>query len=288
MKTFKYLLITLLSVGLFNSCLIEDETEYDNNDTGYNLATFQDARTTLAAIADGMEYDFDIKVKILGPTKDNVKNNVTLKVEVDNQAPIDETKFTRAVEGVHYKIKNPNITLSPSNNLLGLFNFTMLTEGIETPLAKSPVLVLKISEAIGDDIVTNSGKTITVTLNYACPSFLEGTYDVTTIYTATTGAVSTLNWTETISKTGIGKYRTGRVGHWTAETLGGTPGFTFTDVCGQLSVPSQNLVDLYSNIVEGTDFGTANPETGELYIEYSVCTATGCRYYKSTYVRVKD
>jgi hypothetical protein len=115
---------------------------------------------------------------------------------------------------------------------------------------------------------------------------LEGDYEVTTEYTGYDGTVTVLNWTEHITNTGIGEYRTERVGHWSIAALGGTPGFTFSDVCGKISVAGQNLVDTYSNWVEGTDFGSVDEATGNLYIEYSVCVDTGCRYYKSTYVKL--
>lgn len=278
MKTLKYFLILILGIGMFNSCLFEETAEVlEQNGQGPNIGGFEQARTSLSAIADGEEYKFDLKVKVFGPTSMNLKNDVTLTVAADPSST--------AVQGKHYRIDNPNVTLSPGQNMLGFFKITMLTEGIETPLAKSPVLVLKVSQATGDPMVLNSGKPISITMNYACPSFLEGTYDVTTEYTAYDGSVTILEWTETITNTGIGEYRTERVGHWTQAQLGGTPGFTFTDVCGQISVSGQNLVDLYSNWVEGTDFGSVDEETGNLYIEYSICVPTGCRYYKSTYVR---
>lgn len=277
MKTLKYFLIFILSTGLFNSCLIDDESTLELNGQGPNLGGFEQANTTISAIADGAEYKFDLKVKVFGPTSMNLTNDVTLKIAADPSST--------AVQGKHYRIDSPTITLSPSKNMLGLFKITMLTQGIKTPLAASPKLVLRVTEVTGDPNVLNSGKPINITMNYACPSFLEGTYDVTTEYTATTGAVSTLTWTEDIVKTGIGEYRTTRVGHWTPAQLGGTPGFTFTDVCGKLSIPGQNLVDLYANWVEATDFGSANEETGTLYMEYSVCYGGACRYYKSTYVK---
>jgi hypothetical protein len=242
------------------------------------LGGFELARTSLSAIADGEEYNFDLKVKVFGPTSMDVTQNVTLTVAADPSSS--------AKAGTHYRIDNPTVTLSPGQNMLGLFKITMLTEGIKTPLASSPVLVLNVTQATGDPMVINSGKPISVTLNYACPSFLEGDYEVSTEYTGYDGTVTMLNWTEHITNTGIGEYRTERVGHWTAADLGGTPGFTFSDVCGKLSVPGQNLVDTYSNWVEGTDFGSVDEATGNLYIEYSICTATGCRYYKSTYVKL--
>lgn len=277
MKTLKYILLFLLNVSLFNSCLIDNATDIDLNDKGPNLAGFEQTRTTFAAIADGEEYKFDLKVKVAGPTWQEVTNGVTLTVSVDPSST--------AIQGKHFKLSNPTITLLPGNNMLGLLTFTMLTKGIQTPLDVSPVVVLKVTQVSGDSKVINSGKPISITLSYACPSFLDGNYNVTTIYTATTGAVSTLKWTDVIKKTGIGEYRTSMVGHWSQAALGGTPGFTFSDVCGQLSVPEQNLVDLYSNLVTGTAFGKADPVTGNLYIEYSVCASGACRYYKSTYVK---
>lgn len=275
-KVYRILLL-MLSVGILNSCLIENETDLDLNDKGPNLASFEQSRTAFAAIADGAEYKFDVKMKVIGPTSMDIKNDITLTVAVDPSST--------AIAGTHFRLDSPTLTLSAANNLLGLFPVTMLTQGIATPLAVAPVLVLKVTQASGDDNIVANGKTISINLNYSCPSFLAGTYDVTTISTTVAGVSSTLNWTETIVNTGIGEYRTGRVGHWTPADLGGTPGFTFNDVCGQISVSGQNLVDLYSNWVEGTAFGTVDPVTGNLYIEYSICTTAGCRTYKSTYVK---
>ncbi len=279
MKTLKYILILILGMGMFNSCLFEEDTTLELNGKGPNIGGFDQARTSISAIADGTENKFDIKVKVFGPTSMDLKNDVVLTIGADPSST--------AVLGKHYKLDNPTVTLSPGQNMLGFFKLTMLTAGIKTPLAVSPVLVLKVTQVSGDPMVVNSGKPISITMNYACPSFLEGTYDVTTEYTAYDGKVSILNWTEKLTKTGIGQYRTERVGHWTAAVLGGTPGFTFSDVCSKISVSGQNLVELYSNWVEGTAFGSVDEATGTITIEYSICVDNGarCRYYKSTYVK---
>jgi hypothetical protein len=92
-----------------------------------------------------------------------------------------------------------------------------------------------------------------------------------------------VTWTETITKTGIGEYRTQRVGHW-ADLGVGTPGFTFTDVCSVLTVPGQSLVEYYSNWVEGTEYGSADPETGVLRIVYSISSSAWSSVYDCTYV----
>ena len=267
----------ILSMALFNSCF-EDTTDLDLNSEGPNIAGFENSSQLLAAIADGVEYQFEIPMKVMGPTYRDISGDITITVAADAGA-------STAIEGTHFRLDTPSITVSPGNNLLGLFTVTMLTEGIVTPLDESPVLVLNVTAASGDQNVINSGKPISLTLNYACPSFLAETYDVTTEYTAYDGTVSILNWTETMTEIGIGTYRTERVGHWTPASLGGTPGFTFTDVCGVLSIAGQNLVDLYANWVEGTGAGSVDPATGDLYMEYAISYGGNSRYYKSTYVK---
>jgi hypothetical protein len=242
-----------------------------------NVAGFADSRTSLSFVSDGNEKSFTLRMKVVGPTVMDVASPVTVTVAADPSST--------AIEGTHFRIDQPNVTLEPSNNLLGLFTITILTDGIIAPLDDAPVMVLMVTSASGDPSVINNGKKIEVTLNYGCFSNLGGSYAVTTEYTAYDGTISILNWTETITETGIGTYRTTRVGHWTPADLGGTAGFTFYDVCNVLSIPGQNLVDTYANWVEGTDFGTVDPVTGDLYMEYSISYGGNSRYYKSDYVK---
>lgn len=277
MKTLKYILIILLSLGAFNSCLVDETTRYDLNDQGPNLAGFETTRTSFSFVSDGSDYGFTVKMKLIGPTSMDVTSDITVTVEADPSST--------AIEGTHFSLDQPTITLKKSDNYLGLLPVTILTEGIIAPLATAPKLVLKVVSATGDPNVLNNGKKLEIVLNYGCFSNLAGTYDVSTEYTTAAGVVSMLSWTETIAQTGVGTYRTERVGHWTVAALGGTPGFTFTDVCNVLSVPEQNLVDLYSNIVAGTGPGAVTVATGDLYMEYSVCASGACRKYKSTYVK---
>ena len=277
MKTLKYILIILLSLGTFNSCLVDETTRYDLNDQGPNLAGFEATRTSFSFVSDGSDYGFTVKMKLIGPTSMDVTSDITVTVEADPSST--------AIEGTHFSLDQPTITLKKSDNYLGLLPVTILTEGIIAPLATAPKLVLKVVSATGDPNVLNNGKKLEIVLNYGCFSNLAGTYDVSTEYTTAAGVVSMLSWTETITQTGVGTYRTERVGHWTVAALGGTPGFTFTDVCNVLSIPEQNLVDLYSNIVAGTGPGAVTVATGDLYMEYSVCASGACRKYKSTYVK---
>lgn len=278
MKKLKYLSLVILSMFLLTSCFDNEPLERDLNGQGNSVAGFTTTGVALAAIADGTEYTFDLIVKVTGPGLMDLTSDVVMTVGA-NEA-------STAIEGTHYRLDAPSVTLTKANNYLGKFTVTMLTAGIEAPLATSPVVVLEAVSATGAENVAGSGKNIAVTLNYACPSELAGDYSEVIIYTAYDGTVTTYAPRSiSIAKTGVGEYRTTHVGHW--GILGvGTEGFTFTDVCDVLTIPTQNLVDYYSNIVAGTEKGSVEDD-GTLLMKYSVCVPTGCRYYDATYTPAK-
>jgi len=279
MKTLKYILILVFSLGALNSCLVDDTARYDLNDDGPNLAGFTDARTSFSFVSDGNEYNFTVKVKLIGPTSMDVTEDIVLTIDSD----VSST----AIKNTHFVLPQPSITLKKSDNYLGVIPVRILTEGIMAPLATAPKLVLKAVSATGAENVINNGKKLEITLNYGCFSNLAGLYNLTIERVSTTGAPSTIVRTdEVITQTGVGTYRTSYVGHWALGALApGTPGFTFTDVCNEINVPEQNLADYWANIVEGTALGTVDPLTGNLYIEYSVCYAGACNFYKCTYIK---
>lgn len=279
MKKLKYFIIFLLSVTIFTSCF-KDDSDLDLNDKGNNVIGFTNARENVAAIADGNVYTFPLKIKVTGPTSMDISNDVTVTFAA--------TDASTAIEGVHYSLTNATATLTKADNYLGFFNLTMLTDGIEAPLAVSPKLFLQATVASGDDKVVASGKPVEITLNYACFSDLAGTYTETAEYWRAGVFQSAINRTVVFTETGTGEYRTSVVGHWTAAALGGTPGFTFYDVCDAITIPGQNLVNLYSNWVQGVAGASYVDEvTGNIYMEYTIVVppATSDRLYKATYVK---
>jgi len=291
MKTMKYLiLVVILSLGTFNSCLVDQTTRYDENDDGYNLAGFELSKTSVAGIADGTTYTFPMKVKVIGPTKTDLSSDITLTIAPDTEAMAAAAAanelLTPAIEGTHFMIDDPTVVLSASDNYLGTIDIKMTTAGIVTPLAKTPILILKTVSASGDATVMNNGKNLEISMNFACFSDFEGSYTMTMERTSTTGVVTNYTRTdETITKIGVETYRTKYVGHWTpAQLAPGTPGFTFTNNCNKLTIPEQNLADYWANIVTGKSIGSYNPVDGTLYMEYTVCYPPGtCNVYKCTW-----
>jgi hypothetical protein len=269
MKKIKYILIFMISTSFLTSCF-DDETGLELNDQGNNVAGFTNARENVSKIASGDEYQIALKMKLEGPTVMDLSTDITVTFAA--------AAGSTAIEGVHYRIDNPTTTLSKANNYLGYGQITMLTAGITAPLAgPSPVLVLMATATNGDNKVVASGKPVSVTLNYACDSNLDGRYSVVTLRDG--GQISPYSTVDFV-KTGVGEYRTSKVGHW--GDIGGTPGFTFYDVCGVITVPKQDLVALYSNQVEGVlGQSSVDENTGIITITYTIKST-----WESTYVTV--
>ena len=275
MRYLKYFSILIFSMLLVTSCF-EDGPNLEDNALGNNVAGFANASQVCAGIADGVStYTFKLKVKVTGPTMMDLTEDVTMTFGANDAST--------AISGTHYSITNSSVTLSAANNYLGEVEFTMLTAGIEAPLDESPVLVLEVTDATGPSNVVNSGKLMNVTLNYACFSNLAGTYDVETLR----GDGGLRYWTETIKEIGIGTYLTQYVGTWDPPLNSSGYGFVFNDVCDVLTIPDQDLADMYSNDVRMLEAGTVDDETGVLEMSYTIEFSDGPFSYESTYTPAK-
>ena len=281
-----YKLLTLFLAFSLTSCLVDDTADSDLNDKSPSLIGFTQASVDANIKATGDVTPFTMNVEVTGPTFSSITSNISGSVVV-NQA------LTTAVEGTHFELdpSTSSFTLSPDNNLIGNVAVNILTAGIQPPLAESPVLALDIVSSGGAADVNGRTGTILITIKYLCSSALAGKYNVTGTYTAYDGSVSQQSWTDVITMTGDGEYRTGRVGHWSAGALGGTPGMTFTDLCGELTIPYQNLVDLYANIVEGgpvtaegntLEMSSVQPD-GSIKFIYTISYGGNSRYYTLIY-----
>lgn len=257
MNKFRYLILILFSAAI-TSCSDEAVNMAEEIAATSNVIGFVDKNETVSAIADGEEHEFFFPVQVFGPSSDELTGTYTANVSVDPSST--------AIEGVHFRLEEEVISASEEGDFLSLFKVVMLTEGIETPLAENPVLVLNVSNAEGPGNVIASGAQLRLTFFYLCPSYLAGDYAVTIV--RDDGAV--YNYTETIREVGPGRFRGESVGRWAPGSIGGTPGFDFIDVCGTITVPGQNLVDLYSNQVTQAGDSYVDPETGNIHIEYAV------------------
>jgi len=284
MKTIKYLFILVLSITTLMSCdnLVDDFERSEEYGDGPNLIGFTTGATNISGIANGSEYIFNLPMTGTGPSILDATEDVTVSISVD--------PTSTAVEGIHFLLAESSMTFKANNNYINQFPITMLTDGIIAPLEMNPYVILNVAEVNSAGDFVNNGRTgkIQVNLLYLCFSNLAGEYDVEMRYVNPDAGTDTMHYgTDKINETGDGQYRTEAVGHWEIDggpgAIGGTAGFDFTDVCNAISIPAQNLVNLYSNIVEGVPGAShVDPDTGVIYFEYTI-TAGYARVYYVTY-----
>lgn len=168
MKIASYLLAGALAISF--SCS-DDESLVDQIEQTPNLVGFHTATQALSAVTNGEEYDFTVPVKVFGPSVNALDGSVTATVSIDESST--------AVEGTHFTLDSKQVVLSEDGDFVGVLPITVLTAGIEAPLAETPQLVLNVQQVSGNGNVIASGKPITLNLFYLCFSDMSGTYSVT-------------------------------------------------------------------------------------------------------------
>ncbi len=280
MKKLKYLFLLFLGAALVISCSDDEESLADQIAGTPNVAAFVNASFNMSGVADGRTVDYEIPLNLVGPDPSSATADITVTIEVD--------AASTAVEGTHFSIESKQFTLTAAKGYRDKLPVTMLTDGVVTPLEANPVLILKITDASSSEKVVASAKPITVSMLFLCPSELAGDYSLSVDYfrAASGGFQSTTTRTDSWTQTGDGQYRTTFVGHWSVADLGGEPGFDLIDVCNVITIPEQNLVNLYSNLVEGVPGASSvDAVTGDIHLEYTIC-ASDCREYFADYVKL--
>ena len=274
MKRIASILLIGVAIILASSC-IDDTTIVDNIEKTPNLIGFTDATASFSGIADGTEYSNDVKLRVFGPTMEALSGTYSATIAVDEEN-------STAIEGTHFSLPSNAIEINvDGENFRTTFPVVLLTEGIVTPLEEAPVLVLKVTDVSGAGEIIASGAKLTISLLYLCPSDLAGDYDVTIV--RDDGAV--YEYSETIAEIGVGKYRGESVGRWEPGSIGGEPGFDFIDVCGQITVPKQLLLNYYSNEVYQGGDSHADQTAGTIHIEYYITFGAGPQKFVADYVR---
>lgn len=273
----KYIKLILIILIAFNITGCFEDTTIDDEIAGTpNLVTFSRQEVSASATADGSEYTKEVNLKFIGPRLDEVKNQVTVNVSVDESST--------AVEGTHYRLDQTQITFGPDDNFLAKLPFTMLTAGIQAPLEENPELVLNLENASGDPSVIASGKKLKINLLYLCFADLSGTYLVTNDNCDTGG------YTIEISQNPDGSWYLesadgGFLGHCTANT--GLANFgTINVVCGEVQ-PSDDLEYVGCCDIGNIQGGTWDQQSGVLIMEHTQeFTPNWAGSWKSTYTRL--
>lgn len=259
------LLFAVVASMTFTSCLVDDETLADTLDDGPNIVGFENSSTSASFPATGEDQTFYAKVRAIGPNLAEIKQPITVTVSVNEEA-------TTAIEGVHYRpLAVTTFELSPGQNLMSAVPIEIITDGIDPPLAESPVLVLKIESISNQENLVLSGKQeeVSITINYLCFADLSGDY----VMNYSSGPA-----TYTVEKIADGKYTSNYFPGFPGDATGG---FTFTNVCGQLTMLDWG----YSNVITGV--GHVDDATGN--IVWDAVTVEGVSgYVNLSWVMIKQ
>jgi len=181
MKKIIYAFLFIFGVLILNSCE-EDLNDVYNIKDGSNLVAFQFSNQNIGMTADGSESTKQIQIKVVGHGIRDVSGDISVTVA--------GAANSTAIEGDHYRIENPTITLSASNNYLGIVELIMMSEGNSAPPDgtpefdeyEAPILYLEITNVSGDASVIASGKPNMLTLNFTPPNPYAGDYVAHMIY----------------------------------------------------------------------------------------------------------
>jgi hypothetical protein len=278
MKNIKKLCILLVLPLLCVSCLVDDTNETGLEYTPY-IVGFNNGVAAESYFADEGVVLANYKINILGgngaivPTQD-----ITISYIVDAVA-------STAVEGVEFDfVSNTGTVVIPAGSTFTDFPLNINTGNFD-PTA--PTILRLTLTATGDDgsVVSSIHDTLDVTF-VGCQADLN-LYTYSVVTTRLTDNLLVNNQTESIAITAVNNFRSQTVGQYGPGTLtgpiGGENGYDFFVICGEVTIPSQNLVNLYSNQVFGA--GSVDIDTGTMTNIFTITFSAGNRQYRSVYTR---
>ncbi|TQD34822.1 hypothetical protein [Haloflavibacter putidus] len=278
MKNIKILLFAFVASIFASSCLVDDDVarEFDESPA---VVGFKNDLAAENYFSDEGAVLTNYPVVLLGNGGDGTypTEDIVIAYEIDASST--------ATEGQEFDFTSNSGTLTIEAGS-GFANFGIdINTGNLDPNVPTE-LILNLTEVIqGEAVISSVNNTLAITFVGCQSDVNEYTYNVTTTRLsdgALMGSdeenimeIGVNNFkTESTGPYGVGNYAGGDIG-------GGDNGFTFIDICGQITVSSQNLVGAYSNQVFGA--GSVDPETGVITITYTITYSSGDSVFESVY-----
>lgn len=280
MKLFKIFSISILAAALLNSCLVDDDVPANIESTPY-IVGFDQAAATNSYFEDIGAVEKQYAVSLKGsPDGRNYDRDIVLNYSVDSAST--------AVEGEEFDFVNNTGTLViPANSNFALLPIYVNTGSLDPDGPTS--VIINLSATSDDAVVSAQYSRLTITF-VGCQSQLEGNYLVSGVILPDNNSYSM--GVEPVVEVAANTFHTLTTGPWPAGSQGPDQGFSFEDICGNLTIlPDQFLMNMYSNTwggvqYEGSPTGVHGVVT-ELGFEihYTIVFATGTNIYEMTYIR---
>ncbi len=271
MKLIKIFL--LLLIVSFVSCTTEDNTVDISN--GPNIVSFDKTSYTESYFEDLGIIDKEYPVNVY-PSGDGIATDKD--VTVNFAVVADETT---AVSG-EYVLNTTSLTI-PKGDL-----FAQLPIGINTANfdPNEPTKVVIEMTTSTDGFVVNSLRS-KMTINFVgCQSDLAN-YTYSVVCTREDGAVYGPA-IEPLTMESVNSFLTYSVGSWSSPLNPGH-GVRFQDICGTLTIPDQDLADMYSNNVTAAagpnHLGGYVDADGNFTLKYKISFSSGDLKHTAVYTR---
>ncbi|NIK91217.1 hypothetical protein GZ212_03550 [Mangrovimonas sp. CR14] len=282
MKNFKLLTLLLVSALFSVSCIVDDEDEtLDAMANTPYVVGFKTASFTESYFSDEGPIESYYPLNLIGgmdgtPSASNIVVNYSV-----NPA-------SSATEGVEFDFMDNSGTMTiPAGQRFDEFGIYINTGNLNPT---EPTRLILDLEGVASNNATISSFNTTLTITFVgCQSELGGqNYLVTG--TRSDGASFSMG-VEPLEEVGVNTFHTLTTGHWAAGSLQPDHGFSFVDVCGELSIlPDQYLMNAYSNTWGGVQYPDASSgahgvvdENGNFTIIYSIVLSGTNYIYTMTY-----
>jgi hypothetical protein len=277
-------ILVVFSLVFFYSC--DQNADFDT----------EDQATGTALLGGGMvDVRNDSEGKLLGVPSSQDFTTATVAI-AESILDLEMFLLSGGMDVVNYditkSINSGNDVVVASSSTLPLSLSYSTTEDFINGLGISAsdlrigdVITFRTKMTHSDGRVSYSGPNDgTYKITVSCSSNLGGLYDLSV--ERDDGAV----WprpNEVITETGVGVYTTTTTGGWSPGQYGDSMGFTFEDICGELTVPNQALFQgMFSNEVEGTIPGIVSSIDGGFTITYTIMFSGSPTTYINTYVKL--
>jgi hypothetical protein len=275
MKKIKLILFSaVISSFFFTSCneLDSDTLEGSDLTDGGNstlIVGWANATVTESYFSDIGILDNSYPVDVLGGSDGSpTTSNIDLTITVDAS--------TTATAGNEYVLNTTSVTIPAGSSFAGVpvgintggFNPTQPTK-----------LVLNVAVSVNGVVVSDAAKQMTINFVGCQSTLADFTYAVT--ITRDDGAET--NFTEGLTMESVNNFLTHSVGLW-SPPLNPGHGVRFGDICGSLSMETQELADMYSNAVTPVGGATVDAN-GNFTLKYIISFGSGDRTYTAEYTR---
>lgn len=283
MKKLKIVLCAVALATLNFSCIVDDSTGEDNlnafGESSY-IVGFTNGTALLSYFEDVGAIQQEFPINFLGGFDGNLNSDLTINYSID--------PASTATEGLEFDFVDTSGTVTiPAGGSFAQFPLLVNTGGLDPNVPTE--LILNLDSVTGAPAVISAlGNQLKITF-VGCQSALNNfTYNC--LVTRDDGA-QWIHGVQDIRLLSPNTLKTRTTGGWSAGTLAPPDqGLTFTDVCGDLNIDAQNLMEYYSNQVTGTNLagpdGQVDAATGNFSFEYEITFAAGNSNYLNEYTKL--